>query len=235
MPTLDRTSSTNAKVAALEAYFREAPPEDAAWTVFFLAGRRLLRLLPTQAAARVDGGHRPGSRRGCSTSRTRAVGRPRRDARAAARRRARGGRRAQPCRCTSGSRSGSKACARSRPTRSAQDVVHWWRALPSFERFLLNKLLTGEMRVGVSQTLVVRALAAVAGVETDVMTHRLMGQWSPSAQAFAAPDGAGRLGRRGVAPLSVLPGVSARTGRRVARAARRTGRPSGNGTASGRS
>ena len=48
------------------------------------------------------------------------------------------------------------------------------------------------MRVGVSQTLVVRALAAVAGVETDVMTHRLMGQWSPSAQAFAAlmaPDG----------------------------------------------
>ena len=46
--TLDRTSSTNAKVAALEAYFREAPPEDAAWTVFFLAGRRLLRLLPTK-------------------------------------------------------------------------------------------------------------------------------------------------------------------------------------------
>jgi DNA ligase 1 len=43
---LDRTSSTNAKVAALEAYFREAPPEDAAWTVYFLAGRRLLRLLP---------------------------------------------------------------------------------------------------------------------------------------------------------------------------------------------
>ena len=78
------------------------------------------------------------------------------------------------------------------PDAQREDVVHWWRALPSFERFLLNKLLTGEMRVGVSQTLVVRALAAVAGVETDVMTHRLMGQWSPSAQAFAAlmaPDG----------------------------------------------
>ena len=40
---LDRTASTNAKVAAMEAYFREAPAEDAAWTVFFLAGRRLLR------------------------------------------------------------------------------------------------------------------------------------------------------------------------------------------------
>ena len=32
---LDRTRSTNAKVAALAAYFRDAPPGDAAWALFF--------------------------------------------------------------------------------------------------------------------------------------------------------------------------------------------------------
>ena len=46
---IDRTTSTNAKVAALAAYFRDAPPADAAWAVFFLTGRRLKRLVPVAA------------------------------------------------------------------------------------------------------------------------------------------------------------------------------------------
>ena len=45
--TLDRTTSTNAKVAALAGYFGEAPPADAAWAIFFLTGRRLKRLVPS--------------------------------------------------------------------------------------------------------------------------------------------------------------------------------------------
>jgi DNA ligase-1 len=32
--TLDRTTSTNAKVAAIADYFRRAPPGDAAWALF---------------------------------------------------------------------------------------------------------------------------------------------------------------------------------------------------------
>jgi len=46
--TLDRTTSTNAKVAALVEYLRCAPAADAAWALFFLTGRRLLRLLPAR-------------------------------------------------------------------------------------------------------------------------------------------------------------------------------------------
>ena len=42
---LDATARTNAKVAAMAAYFRDAPPEDAAWAVFFLTGQRLKRLI----------------------------------------------------------------------------------------------------------------------------------------------------------------------------------------------
>src|SRR5436190_8033131 len=44
---LDATTSTNAKVAALSAYFRDAPPADAAWAIFFLTGRRLKRVVPS--------------------------------------------------------------------------------------------------------------------------------------------------------------------------------------------
>ena len=46
---LDRTTSTNAKVAAMVRYFSDAPAADAAWAVFFLTGRRLKRLVPSAA------------------------------------------------------------------------------------------------------------------------------------------------------------------------------------------
>ena len=39
----------------------------------------------------------------------------------------------------------------------------WWRGLAARERFVWNKLITGELRVGVSQTLVVRALGRGRG------------------------------------------------------------------------
>src|SRR5207302_2870068 len=40
---IDATTSTNGKVAALVAYLRQAPPADAAWALWFLTGRRLVR------------------------------------------------------------------------------------------------------------------------------------------------------------------------------------------------
>ena len=42
---IDRTTSTNAKVAAMAEYFSSTPPADAAWAAFFLTGRRLKRLV----------------------------------------------------------------------------------------------------------------------------------------------------------------------------------------------
>src|SRR5258708_23202931 len=46
---IDQTTSTNAKVEALAAYFRDAPPADAAWATFFLTGRRLRRVVASAA------------------------------------------------------------------------------------------------------------------------------------------------------------------------------------------
>ena len=59
-------------------------------------------------------------------------------------------------------------------------MTAWWRQLPARELFVLNKLLTGAFRVGVSQPLVVRALAAVSGVPRATIAHRLMGRWQPT-------------------------------------------------------
>jgi DNA ligase-1 len=182
--TLDRTASTNAKVAALEAYFREAPPEDAAWTIFFLAGRRLLRLMPTRllrewtleatgvTSWQLDESYAAVGDAAETIALLLDAVPPEGDERHV------------PLHVWIEERLEG---LRAKPADAQRaDVLHWWRVLPSFERFLLNKLLTGEMRVGVSQTLVVRALSSVAGVSTDVMTHRLMGQWTPSAAAFRA-------------------------------------------------
>ena len=54
-----------------------------------------------------------------------------------------------------------------------------WAMLDSQERFVFNKILTGGFRVGVSQNLVIKALADVAGLDAATLTHRIMGSWMP--------------------------------------------------------
>ncbi len=74
------------------------------------------------------------------------------------------------------------------PIRIADDetrrawLIEAWRAMDEPQRFAWNKLLTGEFRVGVSQNLVVRAVAEVAGASPETVAHRLMGDWQPSAE-----------------------------------------------------
>jgi DNA ligase-1 len=50
------------------------------------------------------------------------------------------------------------------------------------QRFAWNKLITGEFRVGVSQSLVIRAVAEVSGATPEAVAHRLMGDWQPTAE-----------------------------------------------------
>src|SRR5262249_14060615 len=64
-------------------------------------------------------------------------------------------------------------------------VLALWQSMPLREIFLLDKLLTGELRVGVSRTLAVRAVAQHAGLDPGVVAHRLMGSWEPTAAGFA--------------------------------------------------
>ncbi len=188
--TLDQTNSTNAKVDAMADYFTEAPAADAAWATFFLTGRRIKRLVPyaavsrwTMAATGVaewmlmecysvvgDGAEtaalvldqiNPSVPEGPGFS--------------------------------PGSNSLSLSAwveQRILPLRhmDADDqeaaVLDWVRPLDRWQRLVLFKLLTGELRLGVSHTLVVRALAHVSAVAPTTMAARLMGDWQPSATWF---------------------------------------------------
>jgi DNA ligase-1 len=181
---LDATTRTNAKVEAIAAYFRAVPAEDAAWAVFFLTGQRLTRLI---------------SGRTLREWALRFTGLPDWlviDAHAAV------GDSAETTTLLLDEQEtvGEGASLplhrwleeRILPLRGQSsehqyaEITAWWRALPRAERFVLNKLLTGGFRVGVSHLLVVRALAAVSGLPRATLSHRLMGNWRPSAAAYRA-------------------------------------------------
>lgn len=66
-----------------------------------------------------------------------------------------------------------------------KEKILWaWSQLNESERFVFNKLITGGFRIGVSQQLMVKALAKYAGVQESTVAHRLMGNWSPDLNSF---------------------------------------------------
>jgi DNA ligase-1 len=211
---IDRTTSTNAKVAALVAYLSSAPPADAAWALFFLTGRRLKRLLPSRLLHRwtqevtslpdwlIEASY---AEAGDFAEAIALLVAPKQGRQAPVRNRAVVAQTSlfdEPQQ-TVDHRDVDLSLARwledrILPLRDVDDeerrvrVMTWWSHLERRELFLLNKLLTGEFRVGVSHTLVVRAVAQVASLPPPVVEHRLMGTWEPSEAAFRSligPEG----------------------------------------------
>jgi len=186
---LDATTATNLKVAALVRYFRAASPADAAWATYILSGRRLKRFIgPTllyrwliEAAGLPEWLVEECVAAVGDMAETIALLMENTDRAAAA----------------SDLSLAHWIDGRLLPLRQAPveeqhaAILAWWRTLPYRECFLLNKLLTGELRVGVSELLVTRALAETFDVPRPDITRRLMGEWRPSAefwQALASRD-----------------------------------------------
>jgi DNA ligase-1 len=63
-------------------------------------------------------------------------------------------------------------------------LVESWAMLDTQERFVFNKLLTGSFRVGVSQSLVIKALADITKLDAATLTHRIMGNWMPETYTY---------------------------------------------------
>ena len=173
---LDETTKTNEKVAALTSYFARVPPADAAWAAAFLIGRRPKRLLESRKLAQwaIEESGVPDWLFGeCyqavgDFAETIALLLP-------------------PAQSSSGLPLHYWIEERLLPLRDADDearrasLVSAWREMDERQRFAWNKIITGEFRVGVSQSLVVRAVAAAAGLDTAAVAHRLMGDWQPGA------------------------------------------------------
>ncbi len=178
---IDRTTSTNAKVAAMVSYFKDAPPADAAWAVFFLTGRRLKRLVSypaihewTLAATGLDSWLLEESYS--------VVGDGAETAALVLDQIAVASSEDVPL--------SEWVEQRILPLRELDDetqqrrVTSWWSGLDRLQRFMLLKILTGELRVGVSHTLVVRALAQAAELPATTIAARMMGDWTPTADWF---------------------------------------------------
>ena len=185
---LDQTNKTNEKVEAIAAYFRVADPASAAWGLYFLSGQKLQRLVSSSLL----------SQWAIEESQI------------------------EPwlfdeCYEAVGDLAETISLVVPRPTQVGEviSLAEWveqrllplrrltvseqrtaivanWRQLNQVACLVLNKLLTGSFRVGVSQKLVVRGLAVASGLAAEVLAHRLMGSWQPSAEFFCGlldPDG----------------------------------------------
>ena len=65
-----------------------------------------------------------------------------------------------------------------------QFVTNSWQQLDRNEKFVFNKLITGGFRIGVSQTLMVKALAKTTKASPSVIAHRISGIWDAATTTF---------------------------------------------------
>jgi len=63
-------------------------------------------------------------------------------------------------------------------------IIQCWAHMNRDERFVFNKLITGGFRIGVSQKMIVNALAKTTATPAAVIAHRISGNWDPSTISF---------------------------------------------------
>lgn len=173
---IDATTTTQGKVAALVSYFRDAPAADAAWAISFLVGRRPKRLIKSadlrawaaEAAGIPDWLFEESYAQVGDLAETISLLVPESGE--------------APADTSLTWWVEQRLLPLGQMDRADQrvELLAIWRALRGSSRFVFNKLITGAFRMGVSDGLLVRALAQVSGVPSDAISHRLMGQWEPS-------------------------------------------------------
>ena len=176
---LDQTNKTNEKVEAMKEYFSNAKPENAAWALYFLSGRKPRQIVPSKKLrewalelSEIPEWLFEESRDTVGdTAETIALLLPNNDR-------------------TDETPLNVLVENRLLPLRKAdesnqyEEVVSSWQSMNYSQRLIFNKLISGSFRVGVSQRLVMRALAEISGLEIDVIALRLMGNWEPTAEFF---------------------------------------------------
>ncbi|GAC1448581.1 MAG: ATP-dependent DNA ligase [Isosphaeraceae bacterium] len=178
---LDETTKTTGKVAALTRYFEQAPPEDAAWAVYFLIGRKPKQVVPSnklrewaaELAGVSDWLFQESHDAVGDLAETIALLLPEPEQSSDT-----------PLHVWVEERLLRLRNAGEEVQRAA--VLQAWREMNGPQRFVWNKLIRGGFRVGVSQQLVIRALAKVRGIEATLVAHRLMGDWEPTPAFFAS-------------------------------------------------
>ena len=63
-------------------------------------------------------------------------------------------------------------------------ILTSWQTMEHAERFVFNKLITGNFRIGVSQKTMVNALAKTVNLDPSIIAHRISGNWDPLTTTF---------------------------------------------------
>ena len=185
---IDSSTSTRAKTAALAQYFTNAQPRDAAWAAWFLTGNRPRQAVPTRrmAAWAAEAAKLPlwlfeecyDAVGDLAETITLILPPPN----------AQGD---EPLSVWVEER--LIALRELGEIDQRERLESYWAQLEGTQRFVFNKLITGNFRVGVSALLVVRAIAQVSGIDAKVISHRLTGEWWPSEAAWANLIGAASI------------------------------------------
>ncbi|MEI9917223.1 MAG: cisplatin damage response ATP-dependent DNA ligase [Bacteroidota bacterium] len=176
---LDRTNKTNEKVEALRSYFLSAPDEDKIWALAVFTGRRppsvfkraQLHEWALELAGIPDWLFRESYSSVGDMAETISLVLP-------------------TSVSTENERSLDEWFRSLVALSGASDeekktfLVNAWRQLSQYEVFVFNKLLMGSLRIGVSQTLVIRAIGEAVGQDPAVISHRIMGKWDPLVITF---------------------------------------------------
>ncbi|MVT10758.1 ATP-dependent DNA ligase [Chitinophaga tropicalis] len=65
-------------------------------------------------------------------------------------------------------------------------ILKAWEELDTGERFVFNKLITGGFRIGVSQNMMINALAGAYQIPAPVVSHMISGNWDPRTTTIEA-------------------------------------------------
>ncbi len=178
---LDESTSTLRKVAALGRYLRDAEPADAAWAIYFLSGGkprqtvqgRWLREAARQASGIPEWLFEESYQAVGDLAETIAYLLPAP---------------AEP----DATGLATWMTERLLPLRGVPPealparLAELWAMLDGRGRFVMNKLITGGFRVGVSRLLVIRALAETFGVDAKLLAQRIIGYTGTGGQPDAA-------------------------------------------------
>lgn len=177
--TLDQTTRTNTKVAALAGYLRDAPEDDRLWTIALFSGRRPKRAVTT-TRLREWAAERAGIPLWLFEETYPIVGDLAETIALVL-----------PAPGTTHDASLATWIDRLRALDTADEatrktrILAAWDAMAPLERLVFNKLLTGGFRIGISRKLMTRALAQATGREEAELAHRLMGDWTPDTTTWA--------------------------------------------------
>lgn len=58
-------------------------------------------------------------------------------------------------------------------------ILHAWDTLDTQERFIFNKLISGNFRIGVSNKMLVNAISKQSDTDSNKIMHSIMGKWNP--------------------------------------------------------